>query len=225
MENLSTASRSEDVFTPIREMTRGESLFNVTENFGKSDSPRSEDPPPKLPSNLRASFSDQKDATPTPVFQSAPKSDHIRPKELSAMEIYQFVQQVRQYENQHKIHLSAAWCLSDVQAKMIAQSANLQLEFFRNMSNYDCEQRLRNHVRPKSIGEFVNVLKTVNFSIPVNIRTTSVTYKDIYEAFVVFSESFYNLYDFLDSNQDKKLMPNVDKKPKGCDRHISEEVT
>ena len=55
IENLSTPSRSEDAFTPIREMTRGESLFNVTENFGKSDSPRSEDPPPKLPSNLRAS--------------------------------------------------------------------------------------------------------------------------------------------------------------------------
>ena len=213
-EGRSPASQTENVFTPIREMTRGESLLNVTENFGTPELPKLSDPP-KSPLNSRASFSDQKDAPPTPVFQSAPRSDHIKPKDLSAMEIYQFIQQVRQYENQHKIRLSLAWCLSDVQAKMVAQSASLRLEDFRNLSNHDCEQRLRNHVRPKSIGEFIKVLDTVHFCIPANMRTTSVTFKDIYEAFIVFSESFRNLYDFLDSNQDKKLMPNVDKKPKG----------
>ena len=90
------------------------------------------------------------------------------------------------YENQYRITLSSAWCLSDVQAKMVAQTANLRLEDFRNLSNYDCEQKLRLHVRPKSIGEFIKVLDTVNFCIPTNMRTTSATFKDIYEAFVVF---------------------------------------
>ena len=55
----------------------------------------------------------------TPVFQSLPKHDRIKPKDLSAMEVYQFVQQVSQFSNQHKIVLSQAWCLSDVQARDI----------------------------------------------------------------------------------------------------------
>jgi hypothetical protein len=70
-------------------------------------------------------------------------------------------------------------------------------------------------VAPKSIGDFIGILDTIHFSIPANMRTTSVTFRDIYEAFVLYSKSFRNLYNFLDSNQNPKIMPNVDKKPKG----------
>ncbi len=61
----------------------------------------------------------------------------------------------------------------------------------------------------------MNILDTVHFSVPPNMRSTSVTYKDIYEALILFSESFRNLYNFLDNNQNPKLMPNIDKKPRG----------
>jgi hypothetical protein len=212
---LSPSKNTGNSFTPIRENGRGESLLNVTENFG---SPGEVGDMPRFPSNTtnsRATFGTSHSSETTPVFQSVPKHDHIKPKDLSPMEVYQFIQQVSQFSHQHKIVLYQAWCLTDVQAKMVAQAAGMKLEKFRNLNNHECELKLRDYVAPKSIGDFISILDTVHFSIPPNMRTTSVTFKDIYDAFILYSESFRNLYNFLDSNQNPKIMPNVDRKPKG----------
>ena len=214
-ETLSPSKSAGNSFTPIRENSRGESLLNVTENFG---SPGAIGDMPKFPSsttNSRATFGTSHTSGMTPVFQSVPKHDHIKPKDLSPMEVYQFIQQVSQFSHQHNIMLCQAWCLTDVQAKMVAQAAGMKLENFRNLDNRECELKLRDYVAPKSIGDFIGILETVHFSIPVNVRTTSANFKDIYDAFILYSESFRNLYNFLDSNQNPKIMPNVDKKPKG----------
>ena len=212
LDKLSPSKDTENSFTPIRETSRGESLLNITDNF---DSPVAAKDRPKLPINSRATFGTNRSSEATPIFQSIPKHDHLKPKDLSPMEVYQFVQQVTQFSHQHKVEVYQAWCLTDVQAKMVAQAAGMRLEDFRNLDNRECELKLRDYVAPKSVNDFIGILDTVHFSISANMRSTSATFRDIYDAFILYSESFRNLYNFLDSNQNPKIMPNVDKKPKG----------
>ena len=149
------------------------------------------------------------------ILATSPDYKHIYLKSLEAKPCLKFLKDAKQFMLQHGVLIRLAYQLSERNAHLLARTNDITIDSFRLLTNAACEKLLRAHVQPKSAVEFLDLMKTIRFTIVDDIKLTHVSYEQIYTSFLVYSSAYRELYEFLNNGQRDELIPPIDFRKKG----------
>ena len=149
------------------------------------------------------------------IFATTPDFKHIYLKDLEVKKCLKFLKDVKHFALQHGVRIRIPFQIAERNSHLVARANDMTLDQFRVLSNAYCERLLRLQVQPKSAVEFLELMKTVKFSISEDIRTTQVTFEIIYTSYLVYSSAYRELYEFMNNGQDEDLIPPIDIRKKG----------
>ena len=150
--------------------------------------------------------------------REAPKFDHIKLVKLTVSEALKFSEAVMEYEKTYQIRMPV-WCAIGDQVRMLLCAKNTNLFNFSNfhtLSNEEIYDAIRKAVQPAESATFIrNMEKLCKFNFPPNFKVQLQSFPFLYEQYLIYSERFKMLVQYMTVDQDKKDLPDVTNKDGG----------
>jgi len=145
----------------------------------------------------------------TPVMQrSLPPYNHIKLNFLRLEEVIIFMDQIYQYELEHRIrlpiHSLLAVSVREIIVAEIGQSVTEQR--FYSIPREEVFAAIREHVKPRSKPAFAQALKRkIDLDWPNNFELSPTNFKVAYERYLIYRNKFMKRYDFMRENKSQNI--------------------
>ena len=138
-----------------------------------------------------------------------PEFKHIKLSRLRIKEVFEFTNQVIEYQTAHRTHLPVPTLIdAKVRRHLIAsnKSAYISERQFYELNMEELFTRIRKEISPSSKLDFVTLLQAnVSFQLPDRYKPTPTHFNPMYHALLAFRTDFISIYELLAEDNDLNI--------------------
>ena len=154
-----------------------------------------------------------------------PKFDHIKLEKLTIRDIFQFIDDINEYQVAHGITLPVPTLVSHAARDLIlARYSNLTMTKFYELSTSKLIHLIQQQVRPETMLAFqINLSRNCSFELPKGYKPTASNFRPFYDALLQYKAKFLRVYEIMAEDNEENI-PETNNKDGGLAKIFIEKI-